>query len=175
MTPLRLIASAVALCGASAIVAAWGGPKADDAKSDADTFAHAAHVAPLRERGADELRIWAIGAVPITDGGGIVVKASGVMHCKVPHDVFEPGHKALSDAPCESADNPGRARRLLEFLPLLAREKLKECQTLDGDEWVIDGVLNGHRFTHLSYNPQVCNDVLKDISAITDNNGWRAP
>jgi hypothetical protein len=31
MTPLRLIASAAALCGASAIVAAWGDPKADDA------------------------------------------------------------------------------------------------------------------------------------------------
>jgi hypothetical protein len=175
---IRLVACLAALCAATLVSAAEPQSAAREADENADT----AHIRPLHEGGADELRYWVSSSIIIADrttgtqtnGFGILVRATGITHCKM-LVVDAATVSRARPSPCETMKNPSRARRMLGFLPNLSKGGLQECQVLDGDEWVIDGVYKGHRFTFRIDNPQFCNDVIKDMTAFADNDEWRAP
>ena len=154
----------------------------ESAGLEADQYANSVRIKPLREGDADELRYWVSGVVITVDratgiptkGYGTLVTVAGITQCRLV--VADPAiASGVHYAPCESIRNPSRARRILGFLPELSKAGLKECQVLDGDEWVIDGLFNGHRFTFRTYSPQFCNDVIKDMTAFTDKNAWLLP
>jgi hypothetical protein len=176
---VRLVACASALCAAAAVCAAEPESPAQEADQDAST----AHVGLLHDGDPDEIRYWVSGLIitvdratgTATNGNGILVRAAGITQCKMVVVNPATGSRLTTRPPCETVNNPSRARQILSFLPTLSKGGLKECGVLDGDQWVIDGVYKGHRFTFRIDNPQFCNDVIKDMSAFTDNGKWRAP
>jgi hypothetical protein len=175
---VHVMAWTFAICSVALVSAA----ELKSAALEADEDANTAHISPLHEGDPDEVRYWVSGTIVTVDrtgiptnGFGTLVRATGITQCKmVVEDLVKPS-QGRRPTPCETIENPSRARRILSYLPEISRGDLKECQILDGDEWIIDGVYKGHRFTFRIDNPQFCNEVVKDMTAYTDNNEWRAP
>jgi hypothetical protein len=182
---VRLVACGAAICVAAAVCAADRGSPAQEADADATT----AHIKALQEGDADELRYWVSGTIIFGErrprgtkrtapemwmnGYGTLVTAAGITKCKMV--VADPtvSSAVVSAPPCETIKNPSRARKILAFLPELSKGGLQNCQVLDGDEWLFDGVYKGHRFTFRTDNPQFCNEAVKEMNTLTDSNKGR--
>jgi hypothetical protein len=160
-----------------------GATEPESPAQEADGYAKTAHIRLLQDGDPDELRLWVSGTIVVGDtktgiasnGNGTLVRPTGITQCRMVVTNPATGAQPTGAPPCEAIKNPARAHRILGLLPELSQGGLKSCEVLDGDEWVIDGVYQGHRFTLRIDNPEFCNDVIKEMTAFTDNNEWRAP
>lgn len=145
--------------------------------AQADAFALGAEIALLRDGDQPELRVWAsnvmdgevIGRITTSDRGlertlSSRIDDSGAMTLT---------HRAYRDSPAPVS-------------PASLREALSQLHSLDGQNWgcafdgvsfLVDGVVDGHRFTFAVSNPDFCDDdrsrqALQGISAMGPST-WR--
>lgn len=143
----------------------------------ADALALGADIAPLRDGGQPEIRVWAdnvmlgevVGRITTTDEAAEHtlnwrIDDSGAM-------IF--AHRGHRDLPSPAS-------------PTSLREALSQLQSLDGQNWgcavdgvsiLVDGVVDGHRFAFAVSNPDFCDDersrlAVRGLSAVGPSN-WQ--
>jgi hypothetical protein len=146
---------------------AWGFDPPKDSLSDG--LASNVGLAPLKGGDRDELRIWFL-PTQTAEFAGYVVTREGLKRCR--SLTKQHGSK---NGYCDSAANPGRARKILDLMPALSQDGFNKCMVIDGETVQIEGVLGGRRFQYQLSSPYNCHGMFRIISDLTTGENWRAP
>ncbi len=142
----------------------------------ADALALGADIAPLRDGGEPEIRVWAdnvmfgevVGRITTTDR-----TAEHTLNWRIDENgAMTLAHRAYRDLPTSAS--------------LTLREALSQLHSLDGQNWgcvvdgvsiLVDGVVDGRRFAFAVSNPDFCDDersrlAVQGISPVAPSN-WQ--
>jgi hypothetical protein len=154
--PLVLLLSlAMAACANTV----WSTDWSTSGLAEADLYARAAGLTPLRNGGGPEVRVW-VENVMFGEVAGRVTTADHVAEYAMNEQLSVSG---------EAMTVTGRANRPRHLIapPASLAAVLSELRSLDGQNWgcaadgdaiLVDGVADGHRLVFSVSNPELCND-----------------
>jgi hypothetical protein len=154
-------------CASTVRSATW----ADSLHEHADLYSRAAGLTPLTGDGQPEIRVW-FDNVMVGEITGRVITAEQVTEYAL--------NWRIDDASRMLVTRRANGRHLSDSAPSALTEVLSELRVLDGENWgcgsdgvgvLLDGVIDGDRFTLSVSNPDFCDDdrsrlVLRSLSSL---------